>query len=234
MIGFGAASHVPHWPPGTAQAEIKAIIAKRKDTIGAGKFDGPASSVLAKPMPKVESRGFGGQTQDRPYATINIPPGGRIRNPQDLPNPFAAPSLSIPAIHTTRKKFALTSTAKEVRVASTRAIDFGSTFVLLHIGLPPTRQTFAVDENILAQRPQQFADHLCSLPPEHGFKPIDLPDLDPQAFALYVQFLYTSHMPTRSAPKPPTNVRPCVNSTSSCTNSRTCSLKTSSSMLCWL
>jgi hypothetical protein len=191
--GGNAASPVPNWPTSAAKAAAKAIADRSSLPIrlAFGQTEGPVSSVTAKPVPMGQ---FGGvDSQEKiPQTQVNAV-GAKPQKPQDLPNPFAGtPTIAA------RKKFALPAASKEVRVATTQAVSFGSTFVIIHAGKEENFQTFAIHENILSARSQQFKDHLSGLVSERGFKVINLPDMDPQAFSLYVQLLYTGHIPSGS------------------------------------
>jgi hypothetical protein len=194
--GGNAASPVPNWPTGAAKAAAKAIAdhSSLPIRLAFGKTDAAVPTIPQKPVPMADFRKVGSQ-EKIPQAQVNTI-GPKIQKPQDLPNPFA-PAVGIPTI-AARKKFALPAAPKEVRVATTQTVDFGFTFVVLHVGKEENFQTFAIHENILPARSQQFKDHLSGLVSEHDFMVINLPDPDPQAFSLYVQLLYTGHIPSGS------------------------------------
>jgi hypothetical protein len=194
-FGGNATSPVPGWPTGAGQGATMAIACKKM--AWTGKTDEPVFGIQDKPLPMHDSKVVSSQMKpDQSHGHVTVLGGGKVETAQDIQKP-TTPAVAAPAI-ATRKKFALRNVPKEVRVATTQAVNFGPAFVVLHVGKEDNFQTFAVHENILSSRSQQFKDHLNSLLSEHGFKVINLPDVDPYAFSLYAQLLYTGHIPSGS------------------------------------
>jgi hypothetical protein len=69
---------------------------------------------------------------------------------------------------------------------------------MIQVGMGEQQRAFAVHENILAARSKEFKNILANAAIEHGQKTIHLSDVDPEVFALYVQLLYTGHIPSKS------------------------------------
>jgi ACT domain-containing protein len=74
---------------------------------------------------------------------------------------------------------------------------FGPPFVIIRVGADDHQQTFAVHESLLIARSPEFKKQLADMAEEHNHKAVPIPEIDPQAFALYVQFLYTGHIPSK-------------------------------------
>jgi hypothetical protein len=68
---------------------------------------------------------------------------------------------------------------------------------MIQVGMGEQHRTFAVHENILAARSKEFKSILANTAIDHDQKTIQLNDVDPEAFSLYVQLLYTGHIPSK-------------------------------------
>ncbi|KAH7085599.1 hypothetical protein BKA63DRAFT_21246 [Paraphoma chrysanthemicola] len=87
---------------------------------------------------------------------------------------------------------------RAVRVPEALTIDYGDTFVFVRIGQGDHQRTFAVHENLLCASSLRLKKMLSEVPVEHNHKKVPFDYADPGAFALYIQYLYTGHIPSKS------------------------------------
>jgi hypothetical protein len=95
-----------------------------------GKTDGPIFGTQEKPMPVHNFRVLSPEKKpERTHINITAPGDGKMEMAQEsITTSAGAQAIS------TRKKFALHEVPKEIRVATTQAVNIGSTFVVLHVG----------------------------------------------------------------------------------------------------
>ncbi|KAF2031830.1 hypothetical protein EK21DRAFT_62224, partial [Setomelanomma holmii] len=72
-----------------------------------------------------------------------------------------------------------------------------NSFVLDKVGKAEHRRTLAVHENLVSDRSWSLKVKLVTMPVENNHKIVLFEDADPKAFALYVQYLCTSHVPSK-------------------------------------
>jgi hypothetical protein len=65
------------------------------------------------------------------------------------------------------------------------------------VGDGDKHQTFLVQENLLCARSKALKSRLSETTVESGLKTVSLNELDPEAFALYFQFLYSGRIPSK-------------------------------------
>ena len=81
----------------------------------------------------------------------------------------------------------------------TNSASFGSSVVVVEVGDGDKHQTFVVHENLLCARSKELKSRLGETTVENGLRTISLKNLDSEAFALYVQFLYSGRIPSKPA-----------------------------------
>ncbi|KAI4955563.1 hypothetical protein J4E91_001424 [Alternaria rosae] len=82
----------------------------------------------------------------------------------------------------------------DIRVVEDQAINFGCNLLTIHVGKDERARTFSIHSHLLTARSTYFRDSIAANPEQKAF---DLPDIDPRAFALYFQLIYTGHIPSK-------------------------------------
>jgi hypothetical protein len=77
----------------------------------------------------------------------------------------------------------------------------GTSIVSVQIGEGDTEQTFMVHETLLGDRSKCLQSILSETHSQDSHKIVAFKDVDPQAFALYIQYLYTGHIPSKPSQK---------------------------------
>ncbi|KAH3910553.1 hypothetical protein HBH56_143180 [Parastagonospora nodorum] len=88
-----------------------------------------------------------------------------------------------------------------VRVKDTQAINLGTSIVSVQIVEGDTEQTVMVHEALLGDRSKCLQSILSEMHSQDSHKIVAFKDVDPQAFALYIQYLYTGHIPSKPSQK---------------------------------
>jgi hypothetical protein len=78
-----------------------------------------------------------------------------------------------------------------------RLLSFGSSIVSDQIGEGEAQQTFTVHEILLSDRSERLTTIMGKAHPQDSHKIVALKDVDPQAFALHIQYLYTGYIPSK-------------------------------------
>ncbi|KAH6873094.1 hypothetical protein BKA58DRAFT_456703 [Alternaria rosae] len=75
-----------------------------------------------------------------------------------------------------------------------RADHFGCNLLTIHVGKDERARTFSLHTRLLTARSTYFRDSITANPEQKTF---DLRGIDPRAFALYFQLIYTGHIPSK-------------------------------------
>ncbi|KAI4627405.1 uncharacterized protein J4E87_003968 [Alternaria ethzedia] len=82
----------------------------------------------------------------------------------------------------------------DIRVVEDQAINFGCDLLTIHVGQDERARTFSIHSDLLTARSTYFKDFFSNDADQKSF---DLPEINPRAFALYFQLIYTGRIPSK-------------------------------------
>ncbi|KAI4691768.1 hypothetical protein J4E81_007295 [Alternaria sp. BMP 2799] len=81
-----------------------------------------------------------------------------------------------------------------IRVVEDQAVNFGCDLLTIHVGKDERARTFSIHSDLLTARSTYFKDFISN---DADQKTFDLPEINPRAFALYFQLIYTGRIPSK-------------------------------------
>ncbi|KAI4697771.1 uncharacterized protein J4E84_000904 [Alternaria hordeiaustralica] len=82
----------------------------------------------------------------------------------------------------------------DIRVVENQAISLGCDILTVNVGKDEPARTFSIHSDLLTARSTYFKDFITNEPEQKTF---DLPEINPRAFALYFQLIYTGRIPSK-------------------------------------